>query len=72
MIRKPDHAQVGGEQKNRVFYALEQLHVLPSVNYLAKVRNTSRDVGVPIVEHHSTPEEKTEPAKESEKLPTGH
>jgi molybdopterin-containing oxidoreductase family iron-sulfur binding subunit len=32
MIRK--------ENPNRLFYALEQLHVLPNVSYLAKVRNT--------------------------------
>ncbi|MFT3826030.1 MAG: TAT-variant-translocated molybdopterin oxidoreductase [Chitinophagaceae bacterium] len=29
------------ENKNRVFYALEQIHVMPNINYLAKVRNTS-------------------------------
>jgi molybdopterin-containing oxidoreductase family iron-sulfur binding subunit len=34
------------EQTNRNFYVLEQLHVLPNVNYLAKVRNTDRHVGV--------------------------
>ncbi len=34
------------EQKDRVFYVLEQLHVLPNVNYLAKVRNTDRHIGV--------------------------
>ena len=33
------------EQKNRKFYVLEQLHVLPNVNYLTKVRNTEREVG---------------------------
>ncbi len=27
------------ENPNRLFYSLEQLHVLPNVNYLAKVRN---------------------------------
>jgi molybdopterin-containing oxidoreductase family iron-sulfur binding subunit len=27
------------ENKNRVFYSLEQLHVLPNVNYMVKVRN---------------------------------
>jgi molybdopterin-containing oxidoreductase family iron-sulfur binding subunit len=27
------------ENKNRLFYSLEQLHTLPNVNYLAKVRN---------------------------------
>ncbi len=34
------------EQVNRNFYVLEQLHVLPNVSYLAKVRNTDRFVGV--------------------------
>ncbi|MEO6837123.1 MAG: TAT-variant-translocated molybdopterin oxidoreductase [Ginsengibacter sp.] len=33
------------EQANRKFYVLEQLHVLPNVNYLTKVRNTKRKVG---------------------------
>ncbi len=33
------------EQKNRKFYVLEQLHVLPNINYLAKIRNTERKVG---------------------------
>ena len=32
------------EQKDRTFYVLEQLHVLPNVSYLAKVKNTDRDV----------------------------
>ncbi|HEX7902932.1 MAG TPA: TAT-variant-translocated molybdopterin oxidoreductase [Chitinophagaceae bacterium] len=32
--------KVRAENKQRSFYALEQLHVLPSVSYLAKVRNT--------------------------------
>jgi molybdopterin-containing oxidoreductase family iron-sulfur binding subunit len=30
----------------RVFYALEELHVLPNVNYLAKIRNTETIEGV--------------------------
>ena len=33
------------EQTNRKFYVLEQLHTLSNVNYLAKVRNTEREVG---------------------------
>ncbi|MEO5501272.1 MAG: hypothetical protein ABIR31_07510 [Ginsengibacter sp.] len=33
------------EQKARKFYVLEQLHTLPNVNYLAKIRNTDREVG---------------------------
>lgn len=34
------------DQKHRAFYVLDQLHVLPNVNYLAKVRNTDRHIGV--------------------------
>ena len=33
------------EQLNRKFYVLEQLHTLSNVNYLAKIRNTEREVG---------------------------
>lgn len=33
------------DAKLRTFYALEHLHVLPNVGYLAKVRNTDRKVG---------------------------
>ncbi len=33
------------EQKERHYYVLEELHVLPNVNYLVKVRNTDHEVG---------------------------
>ena len=33
------------EQVNRKFYVLEQLHVLPNINYLSRIRNTKRKVG---------------------------
>ncbi len=33
------------EDANRTYYVLEQLHVLPNVSYMAKVRNTDRIVG---------------------------
>ena len=39
------------EQTNRLFYSLEQLHVLPSVSYLAKIRNTDRHVGLAVADH---------------------
>ncbi len=35
---RADHAQ-------RIFYALEELHVLPNVNYLAKVRHSDGAYG---------------------------
>ena len=38
--------------EHRNFYVLDQLHVLPNVSYLAKIRNTDRHVGV--VEAHET------------------
>lgn len=31
------------ENRNRTFYSLEQIHVLPNVNYLAKVRNKEEE-----------------------------
>jgi len=30
------------DNPQRLFYALEELHVLPNVNYLAKIRNTEK------------------------------
>ncbi|MEQ1797927.1 MAG: TAT-variant-translocated molybdopterin oxidoreductase [Lacibacter sp.] len=33
------------EAVNRTYYVLEQLHVLPNVSYMARVRNTERVVG---------------------------
>jgi Fe-S-cluster-containing dehydrogenase component len=49
------------EQTNRLYYALEQIHVLPNVSYLAKIRNTDRHVGISDEAHHAA-----EPAKEKE------
>jgi molybdopterin-containing oxidoreductase family iron-sulfur binding subunit len=42
------------ENQHRVFYALEQLHILPNVNYLAKVRNTEVLSGVHEPNVHGT------------------
>jgi MoCo/4Fe-4S cofactor protein with predicted Tat translocation signal len=41
------------DNANRLFYSLEQLHVLPNVSYLAKVRNTEDG-------HHAAGEKKEE------------
>jgi MoCo/4Fe-4S cofactor protein with predicted Tat translocation signal len=43
------------EDKHRAFYVLEQLHVLPNVSYLAKVRNTDRVLGEHNDEKHEAP-----------------
>ena len=60
------------EQTNRVFYTLEQIHVLPNVSYLAKIRNTDRHVGVTEEAHHEVApaaagEHKVEGAHKEEK-----
>jgi molybdopterin-containing oxidoreductase family iron-sulfur binding subunit len=58
------------EQTNRLFYALEQLHVLPNVSYLAKIRNTDRHVGLHADEHHAAaPEAAKEAAGGAETKP---
>jgi len=33
-------AKIRNENQRRVFYVLEQIHTLPNINYLAKIRNT--------------------------------
>ena len=54
------------EQPNRTFYVMEQLHVLPNVSYLAKIRNTNREVNngnereVHVAEKHAGAEKKVE------------
>jgi MoCo/4Fe-4S cofactor protein with predicted Tat translocation signal len=50
------------EGVNRSYYVLEQLHVLPNVGYMAKVRNTDRKVGNEEEGAHTAHEEKKEAA----------
>ena len=50
------------ENTHRLFYSLEQLHILPNVNYLAKVRNTEVAIGKPKEEEEEKVENKTEKA----------
>jgi molybdopterin-containing oxidoreductase family iron-sulfur binding subunit len=49
------------ENPQRMFYVLEQLHVLPNVSYLAKVRNTEEVIES---KHHEGGEKKEEAGKE--------
>jgi molybdopterin-containing oxidoreductase family iron-sulfur binding subunit len=60
------------EQTNRLFYVLEQIHVLPNVNYLAKIRNTDRYVGVAEEAHHETVEAAGADHKEVKKEEAEH
>jgi len=54
-------AKTRAENEGREFYVIEQLHTLPNVNYLAKIRNTDE-----VIEdhetHHAAEAEKTEAA----------
>jgi molybdopterin-containing oxidoreductase family iron-sulfur binding subunit len=40
------------EQKERVFYTLEEIHTLPNINYLSKIRNTDHVEGRAHLEAH--------------------
>ena len=60
-------AKTRAENDDRLFYVIEQVHTLPNVNYLAKIRNTSEMIESKIKEHaaaagHATEEKKTEAA----------
>ena len=54
------------DQKHRNFYVLEQLHVLPNISYLAKIKNSDRHV-TNEKEEASEGEGKTEGVKKEEK-----
>jgi molybdopterin-containing oxidoreductase family iron-sulfur binding subunit len=49
-------SQVRKNNSLRTFYSLEQIHVLPNVNYLAKVRNTAVLAAHEGEEHHEVKE----------------
>ncbi|MEY4702338.1 MAG: hypothetical protein RIR96_235 [Bacteroidota bacterium] len=53
---KQSKVSIARSDKDRNFYVLEQLHVLPNVSYLAKIRNTDRQIGAAGHEtaHHDT------------------
>jgi molybdopterin-containing oxidoreductase family iron-sulfur binding subunit len=53
------------DSKQRVFYGLEDLHVLPNVNYLAKVRHTDGVWGPGDEHQEMIKSEKTESEKHS-------
>ncbi len=61
------------DQVNRTFYVMEQLHVLPNVSYLAKIRNTDREVNNGNErEKHGSINHKEEGKKEEKKLEAAH
>ncbi|MGE5520979.1 MAG: TAT-variant-translocated molybdopterin oxidoreductase [Candidatus Dadabacteria bacterium] len=51
----------------RLFYVLEQLHTLPNVSYLARIRNTDE-----IVEREAGMEEQSYQSKEEQAIPSQH
>ena len=52
------------KDENRTFYVLEQLHVLPNVSYMAKIKNTNRHVTNEKAEEGGHEEHKEETKKE--------
>src|SRR5258706_2135249 len=55
--------KVRNDNPQRSFYVLEQLHVLPNVTYLAKVRNT--DEVIESENHHNSEVKTGEHSKDS-------
>ena len=53
------------ENDERLFYVIEQIHTLPNVNYLAKIRNTSEIIEPAIHEETNTEEKKVEAKPEA-------
>ena len=55
-------AKTRNENQQRLFYVIEQVHTLPNVNYLAKIRNTNEviETGEQHEEEKKAEEKKTE------------
>ncbi|MGZ8536787.1 MAG: TAT-variant-translocated molybdopterin oxidoreductase [Flavisolibacter sp.] len=72
-VNKPEStvAQIRRDNQNREFYVLEQIHTLPNISYLAKIRNTDevivdkKSMGGHAADQKSeaVPTEHNEPAK---------
>ena len=48
-------AKTRAENDERLFYVIEQIHTLPNVNYLAKIRNTDEIIESAVKEKHAAP-----------------
>jgi molybdopterin-containing oxidoreductase family iron-sulfur binding subunit len=59
------------DNKNRMFYVIEQIHTLPNVSYLAKVRNTD-EVIEPAAHAPAHEETKAEGGEKKEATPAAH
>jgi molybdopterin-containing oxidoreductase family iron-sulfur binding subunit len=59
------------DNKNRLFYVIEQIHTLPNVSYLAKVRNTD-EVIEPAHQAAAHEETKAEGGEKKEPAPAAH
>jgi molybdopterin-containing oxidoreductase family iron-sulfur binding subunit len=57
-------AKTRAENDDRLFYVIEQVHTLPNVNYLAKIRNTNEMIESKIKEHVAAEDHTTEEKKQ--------
>ena len=66
-------SRIREENPQRLFYVIEQLHTLPNVSYLAKIRNTEEIIalGEPGAEHAQQSKEEPVPAR-NEPATQGH
>ncbi|HSN60621.1 MAG TPA: hypothetical protein VLR49_06785, partial [Ferruginibacter sp.] len=58
--------------ESRNFYVLEQLHVLPNVSYLAKIRNTDREIGYHEEKHLGELHEEEKAGAPKQSVPVAH
>ena len=57
---------------NRNFYVLDQLHVLPNISYLAKIRNTDRQIGHREEKHLGELHEEEKAGAPKQSVPAAH
>lgn len=60
-------AKTRAEHEERLFYVIEQVHTLPNVNYLAKIRNTSEMIESKVKDHATKEDHKPAEGHKEEK-----
>ncbi|HVF96512.1 MAG TPA: 4Fe-4S dicluster domain-containing protein, partial [Flavisolibacter sp.] len=65
-------SKIRNENQRRLFYVIEQIHTLPNVNYLAKIRNTDEIIAAANNANEHARQQTSEPATPQHEPATDH
>jgi molybdopterin-containing oxidoreductase family iron-sulfur binding subunit len=65
-------SKIRNDNPRRLFYVLEQIHTLPNINYLAKIRNTDELIAMSSDNEHSRQQQGVPVTPQHEPATEGH